>query len=605
MLRAHEAALGNKTGRLREKVNLLGASFEAWSFRWIWKARHPPRQTTLDAGQVTVGTMESTPLIGSTNDHDNLYTLKYSGPDHVNMDDEFLAALGYKQELQRTYSTLEIFGISFSIMGLLPSIASTLSMGLKGGPVAIVWGWFISGFFLIAIGLGMSELASSLPTSGGSYYWAFHFASHSVKVPLSFFIGITNSMALIGGLCSITYGLSGQILALVQLVNNQVIITDVLTFEVFVVCILLQTVLTCVSSTATARLQAISIYINCFLILLFIIALPWGTSQTEKSFNAPSYVFTHFENASDWPAWWSFLQFGLMPAVWTIGSFDSCVHMSEEAKDPSRAVPIGILGSISICWVLGLVINIVICLCMTTDLDKLLNSPTSEPLAQIILDSLGTRWAILFMALISIGQFLMGSSVLVAISRQIWAFARDDGVPFADYIKVIHETLSTPIRATVISSAVAILIGCISLIGTTAASALFSLSVMGNYISWLVPQLLRFLSTGADFVPGKFYLGTFWSPLINWGSIAFQVLIIVMCCFPDDMHVTKETMNYTIVVNGAAWLVSMAYYYQFKRHSYLGPKCNLEDLMEVEVLEGLECEPVEIHGPAPPVKSAD
>lgn len=34
---------------------------------------------------------------------------------------------------------LEVFGIAFSIMGLLPSIASTLSYSIPAGPVGMVW----------------------------------------------------------------------------------------------------------------------------------------------------------------------------------------------------------------------------------------------------------------------------------------------------------------------------------------------------------------------------------------------------------------------------------------------------------------------------------
>ena len=34
---------------------------------------------------------------------------------------------------------LEIFGIAFSIMGLLPSIASTLAYSIPAGPVGMVW----------------------------------------------------------------------------------------------------------------------------------------------------------------------------------------------------------------------------------------------------------------------------------------------------------------------------------------------------------------------------------------------------------------------------------------------------------------------------------
>lgn len=49
------------------------------------------------------------------------------------------AALGYKQELRRNFSMIEVFGIAFSIMGLLPSIASTLTYSIPAGPAGMVW----------------------------------------------------------------------------------------------------------------------------------------------------------------------------------------------------------------------------------------------------------------------------------------------------------------------------------------------------------------------------------------------------------------------------------------------------------------------------------
>ncbi len=58
-----------------------------------------------------------------------------SGDDDAAM----LAKLGYKQELRRNFTMIEVFGIAFSIMGLLPSIASTLSYSIPAGPVGMVW----------------------------------------------------------------------------------------------------------------------------------------------------------------------------------------------------------------------------------------------------------------------------------------------------------------------------------------------------------------------------------------------------------------------------------------------------------------------------------
>jgi amino acid transporter len=76
------------------------------------------------------------------------------------------AKLGYKQELRRNFTMIEIFGIAFSIMGLLPSIASTLAYSIPAGPVGLVWGWFLASMFIFVVGLAMADLGSAMPTSG-------------------------------------------------------------------------------------------------------------------------------------------------------------------------------------------------------------------------------------------------------------------------------------------------------------------------------------------------------------------------------------------------------------------------------------------------------
>jgi hypothetical protein len=47
--------------------------------------------------------------------------------DHeMSADEATLVALGYKQEFRREFSVWTSFGVSFSVLGLLPSTASTL-----------------------------------------------------------------------------------------------------------------------------------------------------------------------------------------------------------------------------------------------------------------------------------------------------------------------------------------------------------------------------------------------------------------------------------------------------------------------------------------------
>lgn len=69
------------------------------------------------------------------------------------------------------FTMIEVFGIAFSIMGLLPSIASTLAYSIPAGPVGMVWGWFLASMFIFFVGLAMADLGSAMPTSGGLYWW--------------------------------------------------------------------------------------------------------------------------------------------------------------------------------------------------------------------------------------------------------------------------------------------------------------------------------------------------------------------------------------------------------------------------------------------------
>ena len=63
-------------------------------------------------------------------------------------DEAALVALGYKQEFKREFSLWTTFCVSFAVLGLLPSFASTLYYGMGyAGTGGMVWGWLISWIF--------------------------------------------------------------------------------------------------------------------------------------------------------------------------------------------------------------------------------------------------------------------------------------------------------------------------------------------------------------------------------------------------------------------------------------------------------------------------
>lgn len=86
-------------------------------------------------------------------------------------DEEVLAALGYKSEFKREFSLFTTFCVSFAVLGLLPSFASTLFYGMGyAGTAGMTWGWLVAMVGIQAVACSMAELCSSMPTSGGLYY---------------------------------------------------------------------------------------------------------------------------------------------------------------------------------------------------------------------------------------------------------------------------------------------------------------------------------------------------------------------------------------------------------------------------------------------------
>ncbi|KAJ7123545.1 hypothetical protein C8R44DRAFT_564852, partial [Mycena epipterygia] len=96
----------------------------------------------------------------------------------------------YRSEFKREFSLLETCAFSFSIMGIVASITSTLAFGLvNGGHVGLVWGWIIPCFFVMFVALSIAELASSMPTSAGLYYFSAKLALERYSPLASWVIG--------------------------------------------------------------------------------------------------------------------------------------------------------------------------------------------------------------------------------------------------------------------------------------------------------------------------------------------------------------------------------------------------------------------------------
>ncbi|CAG8895581.1 unnamed protein product [Penicillium egyptiacum] len=503
-----------------------------------------------------------------------------------------IAALGYKQELRRHYSTIQIFAVAFSIMGLLPSIASTLAFSMPAGPVGMVW----------------ADMASAMPTAGGLYFWTHYFASEKWKNPLSFLVGYSNTIGLIGGICSIDYGFASMLLSVISLVRDgNWSATRPVIYGTYAATVFAHGFIAIFFARIMPRIQSACIFLNIALVIATVIALPLGKAKNSPPVNPGSYVFGEIQNFTTWPTGWAFIMAWLSP-IWTIGAFDSCVHMSEEATHAARAVPLGIISSTGLCGLLGFVSLAVIASSMDRNIEGILNSKFGQPMTQIYYDALGKNGAIGFMVVVMIVQFFMGLSIVLAASRQSWAFSRDGALPLSSFFRKVSQRKFTryqPVRMVCGIVVASVLIGLLCLIDEAAASALFSLAVAGNDLAWLTPILARLLWGGDRFIPGEFYTGKYLSKPIGWVAVIYMMFVIVLSMIPTegpnpsrefalyytipcdfaDWVFEAQTMNYTVVINGSLWLGALIYYYVHARKTYKGPQTTVSPEDEGMTLE--------------------
>ncbi|KAI0034224.1 APC amino acid permease [Vararia minispora EC-137] len=483
-------------------------------------------------------------------------------------DEAVLASLGYKQEFKRDFRAIEIFGLSFSVIGLVPSIASVLVYAVPyGGPFAMVWGWAITSVFLVFVALAIAELGSSMPTSGGVYYWTYHLSSPRYRTVLAWLVGYVNTLSYIAGIAGVDWSCAVEIMAAVSIGSNQTFsATTAQTYGLFIAIVVLHCTLVSMSTKFLARLQSFGVFLNIALVLIFIIGIPIATPVEFK--NPASYAFGHFETFFDWPNGFALILSFLAP-LWTVSGFDATVHVSEEARNAKTAVPWGILCSIITGCVLGWIVNVVLALNMGTDLAGILSSPIEQPMATILLNSFGKSGTLVIWSFLILGQ----SGKVIISSRQNFAFSRDGAFPFSTNLYRLNKSMTSPVYSVWVAGFMGALLGLLVFAGRTASTALFSLAVIGQYTSISIPIAARFFG-GQNFKPGPFTLGRLSLPVAAV-AIAWMIFMLIVLLFPASSTVSGAgDMNYSVVVYGGIVSLALAYFYFPKyggAHWFRGP----------------------------------
>ncbi len=255
-----------------------------------------------------------------------------SATESLGSDEQKLAELGYKQELNRGWSGFSNFAISFSIICILAGCFTTYGQALKnGGPIAIAIAWPLICVLILAVAVSMSELASAYPTAGGIYYWASRLGGPG----WGWFTGWFNLIGLVAVVASVVYVSATFLINLLGLYEVNFIFNFVkaaagtnvhysahVNFAMFVIIAVMCGLINVFSRHLISLLYNVSAWWNIIGVLAIVVILIAVPSHHASL----SYVFSHKANESGFAGgatsglkfWIYILPLGFLLTMYTI-----------------------------------------------------------------------------------------------------------------------------------------------------------------------------------------------------------------------------------------------------------------------------------------------
>jgi amino acid transporter len=490
-------------------------------------------------------------------------------------DEERLAQLGYKQELERRMSGFQNFAISFTIISILSGALTLYYQGINyGGPMQQAIGWPIVSFFVLIVGLSMAELASAYPTAGGLYWWA----SKLGGAVWGWFTGWFNLIGQVAITAGIDYGAATFTTALLNLwfgYNND----PHHIIYVYAVILALHALLNILNVRLVGVLNHVSAYwhvAGVAVIALILVFVP-------DHHNSVGWVFTETVNNSGLTGVGFFFVFllGFLQAQYTYTGFDASAHMSEETRDSSRAAAKGVVNSILVSAIAGYVLIMALTFAIT-DLEAVKGAGTYAAVT-VMQQALSEHVAEFLLFIAVVGQFFCGMSAITSASRMLYAFSRDRAVPGHRYWAKLNKN-HVPAHAVALIALLAFILALPAWSSNTAFvyAAITSVATIGLYMAYILPIYLRFRK-GDDFEAGPWNLGKRYK-VINIVAMIWVGFICILFVLPlTDAAVPwndgfdYKLFNYAPVAVGVVLVAISVWWHTSAKKWFKGPIRNIDD----------------------------
>lgn len=547
--------------------------------------------TTTFSGEVPVEDLNITSVLNAQHLHPIVL-------DHeMTADEEALVALGYKQEFKREFSLWSSFAVSFALLGLLPSIASTLSYGLGyAGTPGMTWGWLVAMIGIQAVAMSMAELCSSMPTSGGLYYAAAVLAPPRIGPFAAWCTGWSNWLCQVTSSPSIDYAMASMMLALKSKYDPSY---NAPNYQVFLLTCAIMVVQSVISSMPTKWLAQFNSFGTIFnsvaLAVAFIVILAADNRESQglPRFNKSPQVWGEITNQTEWPNGIAILM-SFIAIIWTMSGYDAPFHLSEECSNASVASPRAIVMTSCFGGLFGWVFQLAIAYTVV-DIADVMNA--EQPFVQFLTQCLSSNLVNFVTALTLVSAFCMGQASMVTASRVAYAYARDGCFPCSSFLAKVSPLTQTPVRAVWLNTTIGCLLLLLIFAGGVAIDAIFSVGAIAAYVAFIIPIFMKVVFVRDNFKAGPWHLGK-WSRPMGFLSISFVTLMVPILCFPvyRGADNTPDEMNWTVVVYFGPMFLAITWYFVYARKFFKGPRVNVEHMMhhqpesedEGTVIDGLD-----------------
>jgi amino acid transporter len=234
------------------------------------------------------------------------------------------------------------------------------------------------------------------------------------------------------------------------------------------------------------------------------------------------------------PHWLFSSFFGVVAFIgFSFLGFESAGSIAEEVKESRRVLPKAITLSLLAAGILVMFASLGIVLSVP-DIGAVISGHDVNPIATTLETRLGSATGKVLLIMLTVGFTASLIGVQAAVTRAIWASARDKGLPASRLLGRLSGRERLPRYAIGLTAVIA---GSLLFISTSKIySLLLSFGNAGFYISYSLPILgAAYLRWRGRWTPGDFSMGR-WSSLVTYVAAVWITLETINIAWPRALY---------------------------------------------------------------------